>query len=263
MTISTLLKNNKAFLFDLDGTLYLGGSVIDGAKETLALLRAQGKKVVYLSNNSSRTKKEYEQKLKTLGLWGEGDIIYTSVDASILYLKTHFENKKIFLVATKAVQEEFICAGIHLCEDDPDVALLAYDTELTFEKIKKLDSLLRRGVVFLATHADDVCPTETGSMPDVGSFLKLFERSAGRLPDRILGKPYEDMAKGVMDVLKLDHREICMVGDRLYTDIRFANKNKFDSVLVLSGESNLLSLSKFPDKPTLVLPSVKDLQKGV
>ncbi len=259
MTISELHDKTKAYLFDLDGTLYLGERLIEGAPEALAFLRGAGKRIVFLTNNSSKTALRYEEKLRNMGLFEDGDLVYTSATATVHYLLRHFRGKQIYLVATEEVKEEFISAGVHVGEEDPDVAVLAYDTELTFAKIEKLDALLRRGIVYLATHPDDVCPTETGFKPDVGSFLKLFERSAGRLPDRVIGKPFPDMAKGVLSHLNLRSDEVCMVGDRLYTDIRFANRNKMSSVLVLSGESNLLSLSKFPDKPDLVLPSVKSL----
>lgn len=263
MTIGNLLKRTKAFLFDLDGTLYLGDRPIEGAVETLCFLRQAGKRIVFLTNNSSKTAQEYEEKLSEMHLFSDGDVVYTSGQATVLYLKEHFPEKKVFLLAPEKVCREFACAGVHLSEEDPDVAVLAYDTELTYAKIEKLDALLRRGIVYLATHSDDVCPTENSFKPDVGCFLKLFERSTGRLPDRIIGKPNQDMAKGVLKLLGLEGKEVCMVGDRMYTDIRFANQNHLLSVLVLSGESNLLSLSKFPDKPDLVLPSVKDLHKSV
>lgn len=259
MTKQQILQQTKAFLFDLDGTLYLGNRLIGNAAQTLQTLRNMQKKIVFLTNNSSKTETEYREKLSKLGLFREGDIIYTSAKATAFYLNTHYPKKKVYLVATEAVREEFKKAGVLLTEDDPDVAVLCYDVELNFDKIKKFDRFLRHGVVFLATHADDVCPAEDGSIPDVGSFLAMFERSSGRKPDRVIGKPNADMARGVAAETGFKESELCMVGDRMYTDIRFADKNGLKSVLVLSGETTLLNMNQFPDTPDLVLTSVDEL----
>ena len=261
MTKQEILLKTKAFLFDLDGTLYLGEKLIGNAAQTLQTLREMDKKVVFLTNNSSKTEAEYREKLTKLGLFEEGDIIYTSAKATIFYLNKHFPKMKVYLVATEAVKAEFTRAGILLDEEKPDVAVLSYDVELTFEKIKKLDYFLKHGVVFVATHTDDVCPAEDGSIPDVGSFLAMFERSSGRTPDRVIGKPNTDMAKGVAAETGFKASELCMVGDRMYTDIRFAGKNGMKSILVLSGETNLLNMNEYPDAPDLILPTVNELVK--
>ena len=259
MTKQEILQQTSVFLLDLDGTLYLDDKLIGNADKTLNSLRKMGKRLVFLTNNSSKTQREYEEKLTALGLYQKSDLIYTSAKATILYLQTHFPNQPVFLLATEKVREEFLQAGICLTEENPEVAVLAYDRELTFEKIRKFDAFLRRGVVFLATHSDDVCPTADGSMPDVGSFLAMFHRSSGRTPDRIIGKPNADMVKGVLSVTGVSQNELCMIGDRMYTDIRFANQNDFKSILVLSGETNLLNMNDFPDKPDLILASIDDL----
>ena len=263
MTKQEILQHTKAFLFDLDGTLYLGEKLIGNASQTLGLLRGMDKKVVFLTNNSSKTEEEYREKLTKLGLFEAGDMIYSSAKATVFYLNRHFPKSKVYLVATEAIKEEFQRAGIVLDEEKPDVAVLSYDVELTFEKIKKFDYFLKHGVVFLATHADDVCPSEDSSIPDVGSFLAMFERSSGRTPDRIIGKPNTDMAKGVAAATGFRESELCMVGDRMYTDIRFANNNGLKSILVLSGETNLLNMNNFPDTPDLILSSVNELVKSV
>ena len=261
MTKQEILLKTQAFLFDLDGTLYLGEKLIGNAAQTLQTLREMDKKVVFLTNNSSKTEAEYREKLTKLGLYQENDIIYTSAKATAFYLNKHFPKKKVYLVATEAVSEEFRNAGIILSDEEPEVAVLSYDVELTFEKIRKLDYFLKHGVVFLATHADDVCPAEDSSIPDVGSFLAMFERSSGRKPDRIIGKPNSDMAKGVAAETGFKESELCMVGDRMYTDIRFAGNNGMKSILVLSGETNLLNMNKYRDVPDLILPSVNELVK--
>ena len=259
MTKEEILQQTDAFLLDLDGTVYLDETPIGGAVKTLQTLRKMGKKLVFLTNNSSKTEEEYRKKLARIGLLGEGDIVYTSGMATIAYLKENYPNKTVHLLGTRALKAEFACAGVHLSEESPDVCVLAYDVELTFEKIRKFDAFLKRGAVFLATHPDDVCPSQDLSMPDVGSFMAMFERSSGRMPDRIIGKPFTDMGEGVAKATGIKKDRLCMIGDRMHTDIRFANKNGMMSILVLSGETTKETMKNFPDKPDLVLDSINEL----
>ncbi len=259
MTKETLLASVRLFLLDLDGTVYLDDRPIGEMKRTLRKLRAMGKKLVYLTNNSSRTEREYRRKLERIGLLEEGDGVYTSAMATVAYLKEHRKGARVFLVGTDALKEEFSEAGILLDEEDPDLCVLAYDVELTFGKIRKLDAFLRSGKPFFATHPDNVCPTGDGSMPDVGSFLAMFERSSGRTPDLVVGKPFRHMGDALSRATGIPKGEMCMVGDRMHTDIRFANANGMKSILVLSGETTEETMKNFPDRPDLVLPTLNDL----
>ena len=261
MTKQEILSATDAFLFDLDGTLYLGDVPVEGAASTLEKLRGMDKKLVFLTNNSSKTEREYREKLARLGLFGKGDTVYTSGLATVEFLRTNYPKSRVYLLGTEALKEEFSMAGVHLTEGNPDVCILAYDTELTYEKLKKFDGYLRRGAVYLATHPDDVCPTSELPVPDAGAFIALFERSSGRRPDRIIGKPYRDLADGVSKVTGVERSKLCMVGDRMYTDIRFANNNGMMSILVLSGETTRETMRNFPDKPDLVLENINGLLK--
>lgn len=254
MTKEKLIAETEVFLLDLDGTVYLDETPIGDMKNTLKELRAAGKRLVYLTNNSSKTEREYREKLVRIGLFEAGDGVYTSGMATVEYLKRKHAGKRVYLVGTAALKSAFAEAGILLDEKNPEVCVLAYDTELTFEKIRKLDFFLRKGVAFLVTHPDDVCPTADGSMPDVGSFLAMFERSSGRQPDLIIGKPFTEMGAALSRSLNVSCAHMCMVGDRMHTDIRFGNANGMKTVLVLSGETTAESMKRFPDKPDLVLP---------
>ncbi len=259
MTKEELLNKTSLFLLDLDGTVYLGDEPIFGVPHALKKLRDLGKRLVFLTNNSSRTAASYREKLSRLGLFERGDEVYTSGMAAMEYLRAHFEGARVYLVATTQVREEFVRGGIRLDEEDPDVCLLAYDTELTFEKIKKLDFFLRSGLPFLATHLDDVCPTPAGPMPDVGSFLAMFERSSHRTPDAIIGKPFSPMGEAILRRYGVERGQACMVGDRLYTDIRFANNNGFSSILTLTGETTREMCEKSVDRPDLTFEALPEL----
>lgn len=258
MTKETLLKETDAFLFDLDGTVYLDETPIGDVKGTLARLRAMHKRIVFLTNNSSKTEAEYRQKLARIGLWGEGDLVYTSAMATAEYVAARFPHKRVYLLATDAVKEEF-SRTVPLVEEEPDVAVLAYDTSLTFQKMKRFNEFLAGGAVFLATHPDAVCPTAGVSMPDVGAFLELFYTSSGRRPDLIVGKPGTAMGEGLERRLGIPRARMCMTGDRMHTDIRFGNNCGMHTVLVLSGETTEETMKNFPDRPDLVLPDVNAL----
>lgn len=258
MTKETLLKETDAFLFDLDGTVYLDETPIGDVQNTLARLRAMHKRIVFLTNNSSKTEAEYRQKLTRIGLWGEGDLVYTSAMATAEYVAARFPHKRVYLLATDAVKEEF-SRTVPLVEEEPDVAVLAYDTSLTFQKTKRFNEFLAGGAVFLATHPDAVCPTAGVSMPDVGAFLELFYTSSGRRPDLIVGKPGTAMGEGLERRLGIPRARMCMTGDRMHTDIRFGNNCGMHTVLVLSGETTEETIKNFPDRPDLVLPDVNAL----
>ena len=258
MTKETLLKETDAFLFDLDGTVYLDETPIGDVKGTLARLRAMDKRIVFLTNNSSKTEAEYRQKLARIGLWGEGDLVYTSAMATAEHVAARFPHKRVYLLATDAVKEEF-SRTVPLVEEAPDVVILAYDTTLTFAKMKRFNEFLAGGAVFLATHPDAVCPTAGVSMPDVGAFLELFYTSSGRRPDLIVGKPGTAMGEGLERRLGIPRTRMCMTGDRMHTDIRFGNNCGMHTVLVLSGETTEETMKNFPDRPDLVLPDVNAL----
>ncbi len=243
-------------MLDLDGTTYLGDRPIGHMGETLATLRKMGKRLVFLTNNSSKTEREYREKLTRLGLYSAQDTVYTSGMGMAEYLCRTKKGARVYLVATNAVRSEFAARGVTLTEEDPDLCVLAYDVELTFEKLRRLDLYLRRGLPFYATHPDDVCPTIDGSMPDVGSFLALLERSSGRKPDFILGKPFPYMGQELSRRLNVPTSRMCMVGDRMNTDIRFGANAGMKTVLVLSGETTKESMKRFPDTPDLVLPDL-------
>lgn len=236
MTAEEKLKKVRCFLLDMDGTLYLEDGLIGDMKATLSAVRDSGRKIVYLTNNSSKSADVYKEKLMRLGIFDARDDIYTSGMATARYLNLHYPKKPVFLVGTDALAAEFEKNGVRISED-ADIAVLGYDTTLTYEKLCKIDEKLRRGATFIATHPDTVCPAKNGSVPDIGSFLALLKASSGREPDVICGKPYAAMGEAISDHLGYLPEELLMAGDRLYTDIRFAINSGFFSLLVYSGET--------------------------
>lgn len=259
MNIRERIKDISCFLLDMDGTVYLGDELIGDMKNTLAKIRESGRRIVYLTNNSSRSRRTYREKLQRLGVYSSQDDIYTSGMATVEYLKANYAGKRVYLVGTDALREEFSECGVNLAEEAPDVAVLAYDTSLTYEKLVKLTGYITRGAAYIATHPDVNCPAPGVFVPDVGSFMELIRASTGRLPDAICGKPYSAMGEGIKRYLNLEAKNLLMAGDRLNTDISFAVNNNFTGLLVLSGETTRKTYESQSVKADIILNSLNDI----
>lgn len=259
--LGRVIDKTRVFLLDLDGTVYLGEKLIGDMTATLDKIRESGRKIVFCTNNSSKSADAYYAKLKRLDLYRRGDSVYTSGMATVSYLKKTYPGKSVYLVGTDVLKKEFEAAGIRLAEEGADIAVLAYDTSLTFEKIVKLNVMLAEGKTYIATHPDNVCPGEGVFPPDVGSFLQLFRTSSGRMPDVICGKPYTVMGDGILRYTGARAEEVTMVGDRLNTDIQFGNNNGFHTLLVFSGETDRKKLEEAPQEqiPSAAAESLNDV----
>lgn len=258
------LNDAEYILLDMDGTLYIGDELIGEMDETLQYLRDKGKKLIYLTNNSSKSKQKYVDKLKKIGLYSERDLVYTSGIATAEYVNANYCGKKVYLMGTQALKDEFLQRGINLVEDQtPDLCILAYDTELTYDKLCKFVTYLKRGAIYIATHPDVNCPHPEVFIPDAGAFMQLIKASTGLLPTKIIGKPYDGMGVNLQNKLRADKNKFIMVGDRLHTDIAFGNACGFSSVLVLSGESQVEDIGKTEGCPDFILNSLNDIKNYI
>lgn len=226
----------KCFLLDMDGTVCLDDRVFDGAVDAVERMKKQGK-VLFLTNNSSKSADAYVEKLNKMGFGVSLSNVYTSSMATIEYLTENYAGKRIFLFANKACRDEFIRGGVNLVENDPQLIVIAFDTTFDYPRLEKLCNYIREGIPFICTHDDINCPTLIGYKPDVGSFLALIEKSTGKKPMLVCGKPYEVMGNCIKKKFNLNSCQIAMFGDRLATDIKFGCKNNFVTTLVLTGEA--------------------------
>ncbi len=256
------LKHIRCFLFDMDGTVYLGDHLLPGARELLAHLEAAGLPFYFITNNSSRSRSDYAAKLRRLGLpYGE-DHIFTSGEATAFYLLKLKPGARLFVVGTPSLEKELAGFGFELVTDDPDYAVLGFDTTLTYNKLWKLCDLVREGRPYIATHPDINCPTETGFMPDIGAMIALVEASTGRRPDVIIGKPYAPLVEAVTAKTRVPAHELAMTGDRLYTDIALGAAG-ITTILVLSGETKREDLVASAHKPDFVFRDLADLHAAL
>ena len=257
------LKETKLFLLDMDGTIYLGDEIIPGAIEFINGLQKAGIGYMYLTNNSSRSRHDYVNRLKAMGFPCSEDNIFTSSMATAMYLNEFFPGKTIYPVGTRAFVEELEEYGVILGAKNPAAVAVGFDTELNYEKLKNSVDFLMDGAQFIAANPDFVCPMPRGRvLPDCGSICALLTAATGKKPVYI-GKPNRNMIDIISEKTGVTNRHIAAVGDRLYTDIAVAENAGSVSVCVLTGESSQKDIDSSPVKPRYVFPSVFELGRYI
>lgn len=253
------LLNSKLFLLDMDGTLYLGDEVFDGAVDFIDTIKKSGREYIYLTNNSSRAGIDYVTRLRRLGFPCEMENVFTSGMATAMYLNNKFPGATVYPVGTRAFMGELESYGVKLGEDNVKVVCVGFDTELTYEKLEKAVHHLRKGAAFIAANPDWVCPMPADEvLPDCGSICTLLTASSGVKPE-FIGKPNRNMVDIISQQTGIPNENICCVGDRLYTDIAVAQNAGAVSVCVLSGESTLNDIEAAERKPDYVLNNVAEI----
>ena len=256
--ISQSLDGIKAVFLDLDGTIYLGDSLIDGALDFLGRLEEKGIKRYFLSNNSSKSVEQYVEKLRDLGIDADKDEVLLSTHDLISWLSKK-EVTSTFLVGTEGMRSMLEEQGIETSSEQPEFVVLGYDTEISYEKLATASIHLHEGVQLVASHPDMVCPSPRGGLPDTGAYMSLFKATTGMGPVHVCGKPNKGMILHKVEDLGLKPSECCMVGDRLYTDIEMADRAGVYGILVLSGEASVDDVEEGELRPSLVVDSVAEL----
>ena len=241
-----ILDSKKLFVFDMDGTIYLGGIPFDFAVRFINRLRQSGWKVLFFTNNASHSHTFYYAKLARLGFDPQPGEIMSSGDVTAAFLNTHRAGKSVYLLGTPELWDEFKRAGVPMIsgrdgslvtpESKPDIVVTSFDTTLTYEKLTYACTFIREGAEYLSTHPDFNCPTETGFIPDSGAIAAAVTASTGVTPT-YFGKPYPETAEMISSITGFSREEMCIFGDRLYTDIATGKKHGITAVLVYSGET--------------------------
>ncbi len=245
----------KLFLFDMDGTLYLGNRLYDFTIELLSTIKAQGKRYLFMTNNSSKSVVDYIKKLDRLGIAAAEEDFITSSQATAQYLKENCPTERLYVCGTQSLKDELVSQGFTLTEqlDEVDCIVMGNDTELTFKKLDDVSRLLStREVRYIATNPDYVCPTEYGSVPDCGSVCDMIYNATGKHPF-FIGKPEPTMPQIAMQMTGYTEKETAVIGDRIYTDIKSGLNAGIKNILVMSGETTTEILQASKDKPELVL----------
>lgn len=251
--MKSINKQIKGLMLDMDGTFYMGDILLPGALDFLAFLNEHDLPFSFLTNNSSKSGLDYQRKLIGLGVKEADARVYTSGDATIDYVLRHHQGEKVFLMGTRSLRESFLEAGIELVQDEPDLIVLGYDTELTYPVLTRFCDFVRAGLPYLATHPDVNCPVLGGYAPDIGAMMAMIEASTGRKADLILGKPNPGIVEGLAYKWGLKNEELLMVGDRLYTDIMMGKTAGVKTALVLTGEAKRSDLANAIQQPDWVV----------
>lgn len=249
------IRDINLFLFDMDGTLYLGDQLYDFTIELLQAIRNAGKRYLFMTNNSSKGVMDYVKKLDKLGIAATEEDFITSSQATAYYLKLHHKNSRLYVCGTQSLKEELRKEGFAVTEklEDVDCIVMGFDTELTFQKLEDVSKLLlTRDLPYIATNPDYVCPTEYGSVPDCGSVCDMIYNATGKRP-LVIGKPTSLMPELAMQKHGYTKNETAVVEDRIYTDIKSGLNAGITGILVLSGETTQEILDASTDKPHIVL----------
>ncbi|WP_248927716.1 HAD-IIA family hydrolase [Paenibacillus hamazuiensis] len=252
----------KGYIFDLDGTVYLGDRMIEGAAEAIETLRARGDRVVFLSNKPIATRQSYVDKLNKMGIKTTlSDVLNSSQIVARYLLKRIHPGEKVFVIGEEPIREELGQHGIAITENSEGVryVVLSWDRSFTYDKLNRLYQAAIRGSVIIASNPDATCPLDGGQLPDTGAFIAALEVATGKPIDLVVGKPSLIAAEEAIAHLGLSCENIFMVGDRLETDIRMANEAGMKSVLVLTGVSTKEMAEKAPFRPHYIVPSIKDV----
>ena len=256
-----VLRDKKLFLLDMDGTLYLDDDVFDHCLDFLNAIKARGGRYLYLTNNSSKSVDSYVAKMTRLHIPACASDFFTSTDAACVYLRENWHGKKIYALGTRSFREQLARAGFPITdrlEDDIDCLLMGFDTELTFQKLEDACILLGRGVTYLATNPDWVCPTAYGYVPDCGSVSQMLFNATKRKP-YFIGKPEPAIARLAIQKAGFQPQDAVLIGDRIYTDIACGVNAGISTVLVFSGETTREDWAKSDVKPQFVCQSIADI----
>ena len=257
----TLLKQIKLFLFDMDGTLYLGDRLFDFSAQLLEKIKQKGCRYMFMTNNSSKSVSAYIEKLFKMGIKANYEDFVTSAQATAYYLKKNHPNKVLYVCGTRSLKQELQENGFVVTEDTQKAQciIMGFDTELTFRKLHDVSYMLStREIPYIATNPDYVCPTEFGSVPDCGSVCDMIFNATGKRPI-VVGKPEPLMPQLAMELTGCSPSETVVVGDRIYTDIKCGLNAGTVTILVLSGETTREILEASTEKPHHVLNDCSEL----
>ncbi len=261
-----MLKNHKLFLFDMDGTLYIGSELFDFTKELLATIKKNGNRYLFVTNNSSKSVDAYIEKLANFGIEATEDDFVTSSQATAYYLQKNHPNSKLYVCGTESLKAELRKGGFELTEklDEVDCIVLGYDTELTYKKLEDVCELLftKPDIPYIATHPDYKCITEFGSVPDIGGMIEMIYYPTKKRPI-IIGKPESLIPELAMKKCGCTKEETVFVGDQMDTDLPCGLNAGVTMLLVMTGESTQEMVDALERKPTMVLKDAGEILKMI
>ena len=249
----------RCFILDMDGTIYLGNRLFPFIPAFLEAVRASGREYCFFTNNSSKNAEFYREKLRRMGIDAPLERMLTANQVLIEHLVSAHPGKRVYVMGTEHLVEDFRRAGIRLDDENPEIVVIGFDMSLTYEKLARACRFVREGCVYYGVNMDYNCPVEGGGfLPDCGSMARLIEASTGRMPE-FFGKPSRRTLDFLCRATGCAEHELAVVGDRLYTDIALAQDTQAASILVLSGESTRAQAEAGPVHPDWIFDSLEDV----
>ena len=254
----------KLVIFDVDGTIYLGKDLIPGAKEAFEQLNKDNVEYVFFTNNSSHDLDFYFEKIKNFGIkCDRNKNFYSSTEVAISYLKKQ-GLKNLFVIGNKSLKDklskDFVLVPKYEENTKIDGVLAGFSTELVYQELRDACLFLEtRDIPFIATNGDYRCPIENGLyIPDCGGMIEWIRLATGKKA-RVMGKPDPEVIYTLARMFDADLKDVVVVGDRIYTDILVGVNAKVASVMVLTGETKMEDLEKYPYRPSYIINSIKEL----
>lgn len=259
----TALKHKKLFLFDIDGTIAVGDTLFDGSAQLLRYIQEIGGKAYYITNNSTRSSRDYVEKFRrAFRLDASEDQFITSGYMTLHFLLEHYRKEKIFVTGTSSFIQELRKCGLCITETaEPDIScvVVAYDSELTYQKLTEVCRVLSTlDIPFYATNPDLCCPIDFGFIPDCGAICNMISDSTGKKPV-YLGKPNRQVVDLCLSLSGFLAEETLVVGDRLYTDIACGINAGVDTCVVFTGEAKPSDMEDTPYPADYCFSNVKEL----
>jgi HAD superfamily hydrolase (TIGR01450 family) len=258
------LRQLRHVALDMDGTIYNGGTLFPFTLPFLDTLKELGIGHTFLTNNSSKSARDYLAHLKKIGIPAAPDELYTSTQAMIEHLQEKMPGvRRLFVLGTPSMSAEIAAAGFTLTADDPkdepEAVVVGFDTTLVYARLCRAAYWIKQGKPFLATHPDRICPTDQPTvLVDCGAICAALEQAAGRPPDVVLGKPDPCMLRGLLHRHALTPDQLALAGDRLYTDMAMARRAGALGVLVLTGETTAAAAAQANPPPDTVVASLEE-----
>jgi len=250
-----------AYIFDLDGTVYLGDTLLPGAGETIRRLRALSRRTLFLSNNPTRTRRAYAERLTALGLPTPVEDVVNSSSVMVDFLQRRMPGARLFVIGERSLQEELVAGGFILTGDAAtvDAVIASFDRTFDYGKLQIAFDAIRAGARFFATNADRYCPVPGGGQPDAAAMIAAVEACTGATVEAVVGKPSRYMAEAILALVDAPPERCLMIGDRLETDVLLGLNNGMDAALVLTGATSQAEAVASSIAPTYVLESLADL----
>jgi len=259
--VSAIRLPQRGWLFDLDGTVYLGEALIPGAADTIAALRAAGRRVAFLSNKPLYTREDYADKLTRLGVPTRPDEVVSSSIVLARHLRRLDAGAPVFVIGEPPLIGELRAHGFEVRADaDVRWVVIAFDRTFDYAKLNTaLQAVRRHDARLIATNPDRTCPTAEGEIPDCAGMMAAVEAVTGKTVEVVVGKPSPIILEVALQTLGVEARDCVMVGDRIETDIVMGKRLGLATVLVLSGITRADDPRIAELRPDLVVDSIRAL----